>query len=78
MYEADADVVYQTGSLSLNYREQWNFSYSYTRREVDQSGDLRRDYLSQLTAGYSFENGIAINLAYLRLKEEGVRVTRWV
>lgn len=51
---------------------QWNFVGGYGRRYLSDNGTDSVDELYQLTGGYRFANGLALNMGYGRFDEEGV------
>ncbi|MCF8495773.1 MAG: hypothetical protein K9G62_03800 [Alphaproteobacteria bacterium] len=69
----DDDVDYLTGSAALEIYERWNVVLSHTNRDMDVRGGADADdRLSQLSAGYAFENGLTLDLGYRALRESGV------
>lgn len=76
-YEGDPDVArwYLTTSVLFEYKK-WNFSVSNTIRttRVKNGGGIGRDNLFTVSAGYEFDFGVGVNLAY-RLQNEESQAT---
>lgn len=67
------DLNYLTTSLSLTVNNHWNFSASYTNRDTDVSGGSDvDDYVYQLSVGYAFDNGLAVDVGYRGSEESSV------
>ncbi len=79
-YEGDPDVSrwYLTTSVLFEYKK-WNFSVSNTIRttRVKNGGGIGRDNLFTVSAGYAFDFGVGVNLAY-RLQNEENQATHTI
>lgn len=67
------DVRYLTASLGIMIGESWNVAGSYTSRDrdVDGAADIN-DSLYQVSAGYTFENGLSFDVGYRASEESDV------
>lgn len=66
----DRRESYLTGSLDFQYK-QWNVALAATGWEVDAPGESSVSNLqSQISGGYTFENGVTIDVGYRYLDEE--------
>ncbi|MCD6034900.1 MAG: hypothetical protein K0R63_641 [Rickettsiales bacterium] len=67
------DYEYFTASLVTTIDERWNVTAGYTLRQVDYDlGGDDKDHLFQLTGGYDFGNGLALDAGWRSTEEAGV------
>ncbi len=69
--EAAHDRAYSTAALKLDYK-QWNLGTSYTHinNDAEEDDEGHNGKIYQLSAGYTFNNGIGVGLGYQRSDEE--------
>lgn len=64
----DRDVIFTTASLPLFYKG-WNFVGSYTlKHDKEKFYKNYASYIAQISVGYEFKNGVAVNVAKKREK----------
>lgn len=69
---ANQDRDYLTLALGFTY-EAWNAALSGTLKENEtQSGVEIREELLQVSAGYAFSSGISLDVAYKRVRNDGI------
>lgn len=67
------NATYFTPGLSLAYQS-WHGELSGTVRRINfDGGDSQTDYLAQVSAGYTFDNGIDLSAGYAFVRDAGVR-----
>ena len=68
----DQENAYFTAALSGSYK-QWNAAVSTTLKEAEAPSEATTDTEQyQISAGYAFENGLALDIAYKRARSAGV------
>lgn len=64
----DRDMIFTTASLPLFYKG-WNFVGSYTlKHDKEKFYKNYASYIAQISVGYEFKNGVAVNVAKKREK----------
>ncbi|HNQ92275.1 MAG TPA: hypothetical protein PKI93_05015 [Alphaproteobacteria bacterium] len=67
------NVDYLTSTVDLTILGNWTVAADYTLRNFDvATGDDVHDYIAELTGGYYFDNGVGINLGYVKAREDSV------
>ena len=63
--EAGHDRSHHTTALKLSYKA-WNFgtSYTHTRNDAEEEDESINGHVYQISGGYSFDNGIGLDLGY--------------
>ncbi len=71
---ADRDHQYVTIGTKAIYQENWNVTFSYTARNIDEVGTIADfdDSLFQVSTGYDFNNGLTAEAGYKTTDEAGV------
>lgn len=69
---SEADARYLTTGLALR-RGAWNLGLAGALRRLDGGGEDSRDWLWQLSGGYSFASGLSVELGYRQTQESGIR-----
>lgn len=70
------DVDYVTASTGVTIYEQWNVAFSHTTRNtqiVDEADD--DDHMTQVTGGYTFDNGLSFDAGFKFSEEDNVDKT---
>ncbi len=69
--EAAHDRSYSTLALGINYKN-WKLgtSYTYIENDADEEDESHNGHIFQISAGYTFSNGIGLDLGYKRADEE--------
>jgi hypothetical protein len=71
--EKDRNALYSTTAMMLRYNN-WNMSGSFISRNIKSKikNYSIRDYQSQISVGYKFKNGFAIDLTRAYIKESSL------
>ena len=69
---SDDHFTYLTASTGITWHDKWNTAISFEKRskDVNAGADLN-DHMTQLAAGYSFDNGFSVDAAYKLSEESG-------
>lgn len=67
------DRDYLSGSAKVIMDERWNLTLAHTMRNIDVSGaDDIDDHLTQVSAGYDFQNGLTLEAGWKNTEEDNV------
>ncbi len=69
---SEADARYLTTGLAL-IRGSWNLGLAGALRRLDGGGENSRDWLWQLSGGYTFKSGLSVEIGYRRTESAGIR-----
>ncbi len=68
------DRTYMTASLIARIDENWNVTIAMTDRETDLNGGGEiDDNLTQVSGGYTFDNGLSLEVGFKDVEEAGVQ-----